>query len=321
MIFRRAGDGEYVFTDTDHGIEFHVDHLRRERHELVGELRVICGILGTQAIDGVLSHASFNFSSAQTRSQRARLLGQQARTNGKVDWLASLEEVCQHTLRLERTGDPGILLRSATSATPDDTFTIDGFTFPKSHPTIVFGDGSTAKSYHALRDAGELAKRNVKTGYADWELDAREHRRRFERLFGHDMPDVRYIRCDRPLIHEVDRLRRWVRDHQLEYLVLDSVAFGTDGPPEAAESAMGYMRAVRQLGIGARLIAHITKSGDQAEYRPFGSNFWHHSARSTWFTKLAHTSTDGRLITVGLYNRKGAGVHSPNAVATQQGCR
>ena len=77
------------------------------------------------------------------------------------------------------------------------------------------------------------------------------------------MPDVRYIRCDRPLVHEVDRLRRWIRDHHLEYVVLDSVAFGTDGPPEAAESAMAYMRAVRQLGIGARLIAHITKSGDQ----------------------------------------------------------
>ena len=164
MIFRRVDDGEYVAIDPQFSVEFHIDHLRRDRHELVGELRVVAGFLGNE---GVLSHASFNFSSAQTRSQRARLLAEQARTKpGEVPWLALLEETCQLALKAERTGDPGILLRSAAPATPDDTFTIDGFTFPKKHPTIVFGDGSTAKSYHALRDVGELAKRGVKPAMA-----------------------------------------------------------------------------------------------------------------------------------------------------------
>jgi hypothetical protein len=305
MLFRALGENCYVLTDADHGIEFHVDHLRRDRHELVGELRVVSGMLGTRAIDGVLSVATFNFSSASARVQRSKFLAERARTNGKVDFLARLEEVSQRVLEADRRGQPAISLRDLPAPTADQYLEVDGFKFPRAHPTIVFGDGGTAKSYHALRDAGVLTSTGVPTGYVDWELDAGEHRRRLERLFGRDMPALRYIRCERPLIHEVDRLRRLIREHRLEYLMLDSVAFGTDGPPESAESAMAYCRAVRQLGIGTRLIAHVTKAtGDQADQRPFGSVFWHNSARATWFVKLAHTSTDGRLLTIGLYNRK-----------------
>jgi hypothetical protein len=50
-------------------------------------------------------------------------------------------------------------------------------------------------------------------------------------------------------------------------------------------------------------IAHVNKS-DNAEYKPFGSSFWHNSARSTFFVKLAGTSPDGQVVTVGLFNRK-----------------
>jgi hypothetical protein len=67
---------------------------------------------------------------------------------------------------------------------------------------------------------------------------------------------------------------------------------------------LGYFRAVRQLGIGSLHIAHTTKNGDQAEYRPFGSAFWHNSARCTWFVKQAGTEEDGRVVMIGLYNRK-----------------
>ena len=97
---------------------------------------------------------------------------------------------------------------------PDDEYDIDGFRFPKHHGTIVFGDGGTAKSYHdALHRRAMLAQRGrPRRCFFDWELDAGAHRLRLERLFGRDMPDVRYVRCERPLVHEVDRLRKIVRD-------------------------------------------------------------------------------------------------------------
>ena len=56
-------------------------------------------------------------------------------------------------------------------------------------------------------------------------------------------------------------------------------------------------------GLGSLHLAHINRSegGDQ---KPFGSAFWHNSARATWFLKNASTSPDGQTMTVGAFNRK-----------------
>jgi hypothetical protein len=48
---------------------------------------VACGIIGARAIDGVLSIGSLNISSPRMRQERAKLLAERARTNGKIDWL------------------------------------------------------------------------------------------------------------------------------------------------------------------------------------------------------------------------------------------
>jgi hypothetical protein len=117
------------------------------------------------------------------------------------------------------------------------------------------------------------------------------------------MPKIYYIRCERALIYEMDRLSRIVRENKIDYAVYDSIAFACDGPPESAEIAGKYFRAARQIGGGSLHIAHITKSegGDQ---KPFGSVFWHNGARSTYFQKLSDSSPDGKTLSVGLFNRK-----------------
>lgn len=302
VIFKAAGD-RYSLADTERGIELQLDRLRRERHELIGELSVSCGIVGARAIDGVLSIGTFNVSSPRARQERAKLLAERARSNGQIDWLALLEELAQRTLKADRDGQPAASLRTFPRPAPDDEYTFHGFRLPKHHPSVLFGDGGTLKSYIALAFAGELAQRGLTVGFFDWELDGSSHRERLERLFGPDAAaDVRYVRCERPLIYEADRLRRIVRDDGIAWAVYDSVVFGTDGPAESAESAAAYFRAARQV-VGGLHIAHITKAegGDQ---KPFGSAFWHNGARSTWFAKLAATSTDGRTLTIGLFNRK-----------------
>ena len=70
---------------------------------------------------------------------------------------------------------------------------MDGFRFTKDHQTIVFGDGGTTKSYHLLYTGGVLAQRGLRVALFDWELDGSAHRLRLERLFGAEMPDVRYV--------------------------------------------------------------------------------------------------------------------------------
>lgn len=306
MIFKARGD-TYVITDAEHGIEFHVDRLRRDRYagDLVGELRVYCGILGAKVLENnSLSAGRFNFSSLDARSKHARFLRERARTDGTLDWLQRLEEVCQVTLDAERRGEPAVLLRAVPRPAPDDEHDVGGLRAPKAHQTIWFGDGGTCKSYLGLHYAIEVARRGINVGYVDWELDAGQHRDRLERLTGPSMPAIQYIRCERPLVYEVDRLKRIRHDKDLEFLIYDSIAPACDGPPEAAEVAAAYHRARRQIGCGGIDIAHINKGPtDASEQKPFGSAFWFNLARSVWNVK-AVPSSDSGTVSVAFYHRK-----------------
>jgi DNA-binding transcriptional ArsR family regulator len=168
----------------------------------------------------------------------------------------------------------------------------------------VFGDGGSGKSLVALYWACKLEQAGVRTAVFDWELAGEDHRERAERLFPGDVPAIRYVRCERPLIHESERLRRIVRDERLDYAILDSIAFACDGPPEAAEVASRYFQATRRLGpIGSLHVAHVSKA-EGADRRPFGSAFWHNGCRASWFVKMAEPTPGSGAISIGLYNRK-----------------
>ena len=294
----------YVLALKELGITFSVDRLRRKWDELVGELSVRCTLAGAHTFNGVLSVADFNFSSIRVREDRAKYLAKRANA-GDLDWLSLLEEFTQRVLTAERAGEPAVLLRNLPKPAADDTLYVDGLPLLMRHPVIWFGDGGTAKSYLALYAAGRLEQRHgVRVGLFDWELGGEDHRERLGRLFGTDLPATRYIRCDRPLVHQLDRIRRIVRDEALDYVIFDSIAFACDGPPEASEVAGRYFQSLRQLGIvGSLHIAHISKA-DGADQKPFGSAFWHNGARATWNMKLSEPVTGGNQVNIGLYNRK-----------------
>jgi hypothetical protein len=206
-------------------------------------------------------------------------------------------------LAAERNGQPAIDLRILPRPSPDDVFEVDGFALPRRHPSILFGDGGAAKSYLLLYYLGELARRGFRVALFDWELCGEDHRDRLERLFGAGMPNIAYAKCEKPLHYEQDRLRRVCRELSIDYAGYDSVAFACDGPPEAAEVAGRYFRAVRRIGPGSLHVAHVNKS-DTGDQKPYGSSFWHNGARSTWFVKRAEANPDGAKVEVGLYNRK-----------------
>jgi hypothetical protein len=301
--FSQVGEGTYQLTVLSLGIQLTVDRLRRERHELISELAVACDLPGAHVVvDGYLSVADFNLSSAHARATRAKLLAERSEAPD-VDWFSLLEELCIRTLAAERQGTPAKLLHTFDRGETGALLDVDGWPWLKDHAMMTFADGGGLKSYLALYGAGVLGRRGVPVGYVDWELSGHDHRDRLERLFGPDMPLVHYFRCDRPLIEEADRLTRDAHKLGLEYLVFDSAGFGTAGPPEAAEQALQYFRAIRQIGLGSHHLAHVNRS-DTGDQKPFGSSFWHNSARATWFAKLAGTSTDESVLTVGLYNRK-----------------
>jgi hypothetical protein len=300
--FHVLRDGRYRLTLPSFGVTFEIDRLRRDRHELVGELCVRCELPGARTINGILSVADFNVSSARARTERARFLLQRSNATD-IDWVAFVEDFCQRVLSAERTGQPAVDLRMLPRPEPDDMIKVEGFAFSRRHPTIIFGDGGAAKSYTALWLAGRMVDHGLRVALFDWELAGDDHRDRLERLFPDGMPRIVYARCERPLVHEADRLRRIVRDEGIDYAVFDSVAFACDGPPESAEIVSAYFRAVRQIGVGSLQIAHINRS-DHADQKPFGSTFWHNGARATWFVKRADQGADSDAISLGFVNRK-----------------
>ena len=304
--FQQVDGDAYRMTVPALGIELHVDRLRRESHALTGELAVRCRLPGARTVgDGLLSVSDFNLSSQRARQERAKYLAARARANDDdVDWGGLVEEFCQRVIAGERAGQPAVLLRDIPRADRDDVHVVDGLPLLARHPTVIFGDGGAAKSYLALYAAGKLDQQGVRVALADWELAGEDHRERLERLFGADLPGVLYLRCDRPLVHEVDRLHRLVRDQGIQFLICDSVSFACSGAPENAETAADYLRAVRQLGtIGSLHICHISKA-EGSDRKPFGSAFWFNGARGVWFAKLAEPGLLANQITLGLFCRK-----------------
>ncbi len=302
--FLALGDGAYRLEIPDAGIAFTVDRLRRRYEELFGELTVTCDLPGAQRVDdtGVISAADLNLSSVRARQDRASLLAKRSQAE-TIDWFGAIESLCQRVIQAERTGAPSVLLRDVPKPLPDAAWVVHGLPILREQPEIVFGDGGSGKSILALSIAGELAQRDIPTLYCDWETSAADHRERLEQIFGLPMPAVHYVRAEWPLSHEVDRIRRVILSHNIQYVVLDSVAFGCSGPPESAEAAAEYFRAVRRLRVGTLLVAHITK-GDNGDQRPFGSAFWHNGCRSTWFVKRSAADGDGGHMTVAMFNRK-----------------
>lgn len=302
--FRQTDEDSYALTLVGLGVEFQANFLRRTGYETFGELIVRCTLAGARTAHGtdILSRGTFNFSSTETRYRRAKQLADMSKAP-ELDWPRLLEELCVEVLAKHGEGEPAVLLSTLPKPEIDELLDVDGLRLLKRHPVIVFGDGGAAKSYLSLYVAGRLAQRGLRVGLADWELAGEDHRERLECLFGPDMPAVWYRRCRHPLIIELDSLRRFAHKEQLDYLVYDSVAFAAHDKPEAAESALRYFAAVRQIGGGSLHVAHTTKAegGDQ---KPFGSAFWHNAARSTYFMQRSSESADGQNITVGVWNRK-----------------
>lgn len=311
MNIRHMGEGHYQLAVEQFSVTLEVERLRRERHELVGELTVTCQLAGAHTVtpDGLIHLADFNLSSAQVRNTRAKLLRE--RSEADLDWGTFLEHLCLQVIRAERAGTPSKQLHQYARRTEHPDWDLLGWRLPRHHPAILFGDGGSLKSYLALYVAGTIAQHGGTVMYCDWELDGEDHHERLCALFGGEMPTVHYLKCDRPLVDEADRIHREGGRLGVEYLICDSVGFATPGPPESAEMAVGYFRAVRQIGIGGSLhLAHSTKATTDDPSRkpifrglkPFGSAFWHNSARSTWYARRA--DQEGPDTILGLYHQK-----------------
>lgn len=294
------------------GVIMDFDYISTERRTGETHAEVTINTSGGEVDSLVEFRTRLNLLSLSTRGTLAKQLTE--RFPGKRDWLAMLDQAVQWVLSEHRTGEPAVILTDA----PDPISR--GSALPpliaEDGPTIFFGDGGASKSYLALAVAGSLQSghavipgmlpaRRLNVAYLDWEWSAHVHKRRLLRLMPDAPPPILYVPMRLALKEERDRLRRVIREHAIEFLVLDSAGLAAGGAPEEAEVAIAFFATLRELGLPNLIIAHVNRSDSSkgSADRPFGSQYWHNSARSTWYVKAQENPMPGQL-SVALLHRK-----------------
>lgn len=239
-------------------------------------------------------------SGLRDKEALSRHLGR-ATEMGDGEWARELSDLFAVVLHDEQKRGALISLADIEATADDPVLDAGGFPVLASHPTILFGDGESYKSMIALWAAGVLADQGHRVLYLDWELNPEDHRARLETLFGrHDVPDVHYLRCAMPIRDMVSRIRQECERAEIDFIIVDSVAFACGMAAETSEAAMTYFAALRDIGVAGSLsIAHDTKhttKGDRGKEKPFGSAFWHNGARLTWRATATRSSSGNAAV-------------------------
>lgn len=303
-VFKPHGESQYTLDLLPAGIGFMVTRIHRAHKETLGELTITVGGNFSKAkhTRGIVSKGNFNFSSIQTRSTLGKALKE--RTGVDLDWEGLLTEFAIQVLEAERQGQPAVRLADYPYQ-PEESLTWDllGLPILQNLPMVVYGDGGSMKSYLSMWVAGTLAAQDIPVLYCDWEYDVRPHYERFNRLFKPKPQALYYVRCNKPLRDEQERLSKMVLEHGIRYVICDSIMFALDGKADEEQAGI-YFRAVRQLGnVGSLHVAHTQKNEGETEKSVYGSIFFQNGARSIWHTHKATEHPPGEEY-MGLFHRK-----------------
>jgi hypothetical protein len=154
---------------------------------------------------------------------------------------------------------------------------------PEQH-TILYGTGGVGKGTLAAKWAGALAKDGYTVAILDFEGNPQEWRSRIGGITGDDrdiMARVMHRTYTGDLLeHAKAGLAEQLAEMGVDYIIVDSIVMACGGDALKPEAAKGYTDALNIIGKPVLSLAHVTK-GDAVAY-PFGTIFWHNTARLTW---------------------------------------
>lgn len=314
MILARAGMG-YAGVFDRGGVEITIDHIRRSRGELSGELVVNAAVVPVSR--GRIHRASFNVSSSVTRERLAKTLKDRSRVD--LPWADLLEEFCAAVLESEREGAPVVTI-GALGPAPMAGYLIDPF-LPEGKPTIIYAAGGTGKSYLAILCAVAVqsgtrvlnwAVRQGNVLYLDWETDPWDIDERVRRVSAglglNDVPPIRYRQSVGPLDESVEQIANFVSDERIQLVIVDSIGMASNHPGDrgpAEESAVRLFTAFRHLKSTVLAIDHVSGDAigsDDPVLKAYGSIYKMNLARSAWEMKgsIGHAGSGH----IALYHRK-----------------
>ena len=310
--FKHEGD-MLIFTWSDTGVRAEVEQLRRERHDLHGE--VTWYITDPLANYPHLHGAKLNMSSTRERDGLARYLT--SRTDGLViDWPVLIEQLCVLAKREDVRGEPYVKIGHGTDALDDHHYRIERLA-EENQITMLYGDSGAGKSTIAVAAALSVQAGIPILGlraepgrilYLDYETDAAEQDKRIRRVakgYGlGDYPELDYRHMIVPLADDITSIRRHVDSNGITFVVVDSAGFACGGKPEDAETSLRMYLALRQLKTTKLIIHHVTgaQSREKGRRHPFGSVYHINVPRAHWEARSA-PETESQTLRLALYNR------------------
>ncbi len=274
-------------------------------------------------------HTQLNLLSSRSKKDMVKELEDRLRL---PNWTSIVEYLCVTSLENHRKGKPAKEIWPVPQGEelPQPQMLVRPLLY-KEKPTILFGEGSTGKSYLALTlsiltqlpfndNPLSLAPERANALYLDYESDEMEFQRRLtflQRGFGLPPFPIQYRECELPLVEDIDHLEQIVADGNIGFVVIDSlgVASGNASLNDAA-TATAFYSALRRLKVTSLIITHTSKELGTKRPTPFGSVYFTNLARSV-FEASKQQEQESNEIAITLIQTK----NNQGPLLSQQGFR
>ena len=304
---KESGNGIYNFVWPQLNISSRVDRIKESTdHEVKGEV-LIESKRPTSA--GHLRSGRLNLTSPTARRTFSRSL---ADRDSDVDWDQVMEQLCLAALDEWRRGSPEVQLTGKKDLKTQTKWLIEPLV-QLNNPTLIYGPGSTGKSWlgqyiAVLADAGiprngfGVEPCEGRVLYLDWETDEAELDSRVTMIrngLGLEGPShIWYKSMNQGLSNDIATVRNICLEHDITLCVFDSLGSACAGEPESAEVVLRTFQAIRSLGVSSLCIDHTNKEGSL-----FGSVYKFNAARMVFECKKDQQQGEDQLV-FGMFHKK-----------------
>lgn len=215
------------------------------------------------------------------------------------DWSATINNACEEILETYYAGIPPLNLYEEESE-DDDVWRIPGLLSEDTN--LIYGQSGSGKSYLALvwgqaiqHGKSVCGLRTIQGNVCliDYETTPSKMRRRLKRVdagLNVEGKPMLYIPASVPMAQMVEPLQDYVTQHNIDFLIVDSLARACGGRITDEEGVGNFFEAIRQLERPC-LIIHHTNRGD--EY--YGSPYIRANARNLWRLRSVKNEGSGKL--------------------------
>jgi hypothetical protein len=208
-----------------------------------------------------------------------------------IPWDKIIDWSINETIKLSRK----VAQALDASAEPEILYfpsAIQGIEVPTGLPTTIFSPGGKGKSIFAafiatLRQYGILAQNGLdlipgqgNVLYLDWESDIEVIRVYFKAIRAGlgitDSMPISYIPCDRSIFNMADSLREFVKEHEIDFVIIDSQMAASAGGPQyqsEADKASEYYNILNSLKCTTLTIDHVNKESMKSDIGGTGTAY------------------------------------------------